>query len=273
MTHTDQLAFRYAVGSATGNRMRNEDSVFASSRLLAVADGMGGYAHGDVASSTVVGVLIDADGAIDPTQPADVTLRGIVAEALRRINCLAQEHADMALTGSTLTALFWHRDGVAVAHVGDSRGYLVRDGELSQITTDHTFVQSLVDEGRITAEEAAGHPRRSMLTRALQANSPVEPDVTVLPRVEGDRFLLCSDGLTAVVPPDTIRDVLAAATDLDAAVRTLIDEAIQLRSPDNISCVVAEVVSADATTDVLVAGAVAESPVTEEKNWLRRLLS
>ncbi len=269
MTNTARLAFRYAVGSAQGNRARNEDSVFASPRLLAVADGMGGYAHGDVASSTVVGALAGLD--VDETVSPQDILNGIVAESLRRITSLAREHPDMVLTGSTLTALLWHNDGIGLGHVGDSRGYLLRDGELNQITADHTFVQSLVDEGRITLEEAATHPRRSMLTRALQANNPVEPDVTVIPPVAGDRFLLCSDGLTVVVPPETIREVLSTESNLDTAIHILIDEAMQLQSPDNISCVLADVVTENASQDVLVAGAAANTPMPEPKNWLRRL--
>jgi protein phosphatase len=273
--HPDQLALRYAVGSDTGVRARNEDSVFASPRLLAVADGMGGHAHGEVASATVVGVLAELDDTLRET-PADPlpTLHALVAEALRRITELSQGDPELTLMGSTLTALLWQGNGFGLAHIGDSRGYLLHEGELRQITKDHTLVQSLVDEGRISPAEAAGHPRRSMLTRALQAGGAAEPDLTSLPAVAGDRFLLCSDGVTAVVEPNAIRDTLHSAADPETAVRVLIDEAKRLRSPDNISCVVVDVVPADPTDGILIAGAAAEvEPLREPKqNWLRRLL-
>ncbi|HVV24763.1 MAG TPA: protein phosphatase 2C domain-containing protein [Pseudonocardiaceae bacterium] len=274
MQHT---ALRYAAGSDVGVRSRNEDSAFASPRLLAVADGMGGHPHGDIASSTVTGVLLELDTelrrkALDPLP----TLRATVATALRRLTELAQDNPDLALMGSTITALLWDGTGFSLAHVGDSRGYLLRDGELHQITTDHTLVQSLVDEGRITAEEAAGHSRRSMLTRALQAGGAAEPDLTPIPAAVGDRYLLCSDGVTCVVQPDAIRDVLCSAGDPAVAVRLLIEEAQRLDSPDNISAVVIDVVPGEPVADVLIVGAAADHlPTAEEprQGWLRRLLS
>jgi PPM family protein phosphatase len=259
------LALRYAAGSDVGEaRSRNEDSAFASPRLLAVADGMGGHAHGEVASAVVISVFAELDdqlrtarlGEVDP--PA--ALGATVARALRRLTELAKQDFDLTLMGSTLTALLWDGSGFGLAHVGDSRGYLLRDGVLHQITKDHTLVQSLVDDGRITEAEAAEHPRRSMVTRALQAGGSAEPDLTPLPAQVGDRFLLCSDGVTCVVGPDRLRDTLGTATSPEDAVRKLIAEAIQLDSPDNISAVVADVVVGAPPVDVQVVGSAAEQP-------------
>jgi protein phosphatase len=271
-----QPALRYAAGSDVGVRSRNEDSVFAGPHVLAVADGMGGHPHGEVASATVVGVLAELDEHLRTTDvDALPVLHETVAKALRRITELAERDPELTLMGSTLTALLWHGDGFGLAHIGDSRGYLLRDGELHQITTDHTLVQSLVDEGRITAAEAAEHPRKSMLVRALQAGGAADPDLTELPAMVGDRYLLCSDGVTVVVEDAVVRDILCAVADPAAAVRQLIEHAKQSHSPDNISCVVVDVVESDPTTDVIIDGAAAHGqPGREETkpNWLRRLL-
>lgn len=273
MTH-GQLALRYAAHSDQGAvRSRNEDSAFASPRILAVADGMGGHAHGEVASATVIGVIAELDDRLrrstapDPLAALDATIE----VALSRITELAEQDPEMTLMGSTLTALLWLGDGFGLAHIGDSRGYLLRDGELQQVTTDHTLVQSLVDEGRITEVEAAEHPRRSMLTRALQAGGAAEPDLTTLPAREGDRLLLCSDGLTVVVAPDQIRETLAAGTPRDA-VAALVEQAIGMQSPDNVTCVVADVVSEEPADDVMIVGAAAGRPRENVFTRLTRML-
>ncbi|HEX5407208.1 MAG TPA: protein phosphatase 2C domain-containing protein [Pseudonocardiaceae bacterium] len=263
------LALRYAAGSDVGEaRSHNEDSAFASPRLLAVADGMGGHAHGEVASAVVIGVLAELDDRLRTARPGEVdppaALAAVVARALRRLTELAAQDFDLTLMGSTLTALLWDGTGFGLAHVGDSRGYLLREGVLHQITKDHTLVQSLVDDGRITEAEAALHPRRSMVTRALQAGGSAEPDLTPLPAQVGDRLLLCSDGVTCVVGPDRLRDTLGTATSPEAAVRKLIEEAIQLDSPDNISCVVADVVVGPIEGDVQIVGSAAEQPELSE---------
>jgi protein phosphatase len=160
--------------------------------------------------------------------------------------------------GSTLTALLWNGTGFTLAHVGDSRGYLLREGQLHQITKDHTLVQSLVDEGRISTAEAAAHPRRSMLMRALQAGGAADPDLTPQPATPGDRVLLCSDGVTCVVTPETIRSILATATTPAEAVHQLIAAANRLHSPDNISCVVADVTTTPREAKPRTAGAAAD---------------
>jgi serine/threonine protein phosphatase PrpC len=278
------LGLRYAVGSDAGvRRSGNEDSVFASPRLLAVADGMGGHAHGEVASAVVIGVLTELDdrlrtakaGELDPLSALNAT----VARALRRLTELAERDQELTTMGSTLTALLWDGTGFGLAHVGDSRGYLLRDGVLCPLTRDHTLVQSLVDEGRISAAEAAEHPRRSMLMRALQAGGSAEPDLTPQPAVLGDRVLLCSDGVTSVVDPDAVRDLLATAATPADAVRALIDEAARLHSQDNVSCVVADVLPGVRDGAVAIAGAAAARPQEPDRRsgpsrlpkWARRL--
>ncbi|WP_020666955.1 PP2C family protein-serine/threonine phosphatase [Amycolatopsis nigrescens] len=239
------LGLSYAVGTDPGlKRPLNEDSAYASPRLLAVADGIGGQPHGEVASAVATAALSDLDRSM-----AGLDLRGVdlaatlsagVADIARRL----VEHArlDPALhgMGTTLTAMLWAGGRFAVAHVGDSRGYLLRDGELRQFTRDHTLVQSLVDDGRIPADEAAGHPRRSMLMRALQSDGSGEPDLWCGEARPGDRYLLSSDGLFSVVAPDTIAETLSTAAEREAAVRRLIELANQAGGPDNITCVVAD---------------------------------
>ncbi len=279
---TNQLTFRYASGSDVGIvRNRNEDSAFASSRLLVVADGMGGHAHGEVASAAVIGVFAELDEQVRRQGEVDApaALGATTARALARLTDLADRDPGLTSMGTTLTALLWDGGGFCLAHVGDSRGYLLRDGVLHQITTDHTLVQSLLDDGRITAAEAADHPRRSMVTRALQAGGAAEPDLTAQPVRLGDRFLLCSDGVTCVVHPDSVRDTLGTAPAPEDAVRQLIEEAKSLRSPDNITCVVADVVVAAAPGEVQLVGAAADHPGLAPRpapnrlsRWTRRLL-
>ena len=164
--------------------------------------------------------------------------------------------------GTTLTALLWSDGHAAVCHIGDSRGYLLRDGELYQITHDHTLVQSLVDEGRISADDVSTHPQRSLLLRALDGRSVAEPDLSVHESQAGDRYLLCSDGLSGVVSDETLRDTLATTEDPDVATRQLIELAIHGGGPDNITCIVADVVDTatsrlPVTTAPVLAGAAA----------------
>ena len=149
--------------------------------------------------------------------------------------------------GTTLTALLWSDGHAAVCHIGDSRGYLLRDGELYQITHDHTLVQSLVDEGRISADDVSTHPQRSLLLRALDGRSVAEPDLSVHDSLPGDRYLLCSDGLSGVVSDETLRDTLSTIEDPEVATRQLIDLAIHGGGPDNITCIVADVVDTATT--------------------------
>ncbi|TAM91281.1 MAG: serine/threonine-protein phosphatase, partial [Jatrophihabitans sp.] len=188
------LALRYAVRSDLGLvRSNNEDSVYAGPRLLAVADGMGGHAAGEVASKIVIGTLerLDEDRSLPDVMRE---LNEVVVEANARIAEAVRRDPDLDGMGTTLTALRFMGTRVGLLHVGDSRAYLLRAGELAQITHDDTYVQYLVDTGKITAEEAKDHPRRSVILRAVRGED-VEPDISIREVRSGDRYLLCSDGL------------------------------------------------------------------------------
>jgi PPM family protein phosphatase len=243
MPNTDgTLAVRYAVRSDVGLRREdNEDSAYAGARLLAVADGLGGHAGGEVASAAA----IEALKPLDTEVPAGELLNAL-DHAVRRANSALHDivAADPSLQGmgTTLTAILWSGSQLGLVHIGDSRAYLLRDGELFQITHDHTLVQSLIDDGRITAEEAASHPQRALLLRALGSASS-EPDLQLREAQAGDRYLLCSDGLYDAVPIDAIRSVLSTVADPDKAVGELITLANQGGGPDNITCIVADVVA------------------------------
>lgn len=253
MTHPGALALNYAVGSDAGlHRELNEDSAYASSRVLAVADGMGGHAHGEVASSVAVAAISDLDEQL-AAGSAEVdlvgALAGAVQEVARRLDEMVARDPELKGAGTTLTALLWDDGGrFGLAHIGDSRAYLVRGGELHQITRDHTWVQTLVEEGRVSPEEAEEHPRKSMLLRALQAGGAAagEPDLSVLDAQHADRYLLCSDGVTAVLSADDLRTVLTTMPEPEAAVRRIIELANQGGSPDNVTCIVADVVPSGA---------------------------
>ena len=187
--------------SHTGKvRSNNQDSGYAGSNLFVVADGMGGHAGGDVASSLAIGSLESLDQPYESTSQAERALRGAIADAATELIETVRIHPELAGMGTTVSALIMVDDYAVIAHIGDSRIYLYRDGTLTQITTDHTFVQRLVDSGRITPEEARYHPRRSVLMRVLGDMDPdPELDTFIMPTQPGDRWLLCSDGLTGVV--------------------------------------------------------------------------
>jgi serine/threonine protein phosphatase PrpC len=257
---------RSAAGSDIGQRRAgNQDSAYTSPRLLAVADGMGGHAHGEVASTLAIRVIAETDARLDGVdlQTVDLlaTLHGAVDEAAQRLTAAADDDPSLRGTGTTLVALLLDGTRVGLAHVGDSRAYRLRDGELRQLTHDHTLVQSLVDEGRITADEAADHPRRSVLVRTLQEGSPPEPDVFWVDGQIGDRFLVCSDGVTGVLNHDELHDVLVDVPEPADAVERIIELANDGGGPDNITCVVADLVEgAPSDAEGLLFGAAAESP-------------
>jgi protein phosphatase len=241
------LVLRYAVRSDVGLlREGNEDSAYAGPSLLAVADGMGGHAAGEVASSLTIASMAE----LDSRQPDDdmlAELSSAVAAANTRLQEMIVANPAVEGMGTTLTALFWSDGHAAVCHIGDSRGYLLREGELYQITHDHTLVQSLVDEGRISADDVSTHPQRSLLLRALDGRSIAEPDLSVHDGQTGDRYLLCSDGLSGVVSDETLRETLAAISDPEAVTRQLIELALHGGGPDNITCIVADVVDTETT--------------------------
>jgi len=235
---------RYAAGSDVGlRREQNEDSAYASPRILAVADGMGGYAHGEVASTVAIMAIAALDDSLQTTGPGldlAAAMRSVVKEINHTLGNMAEEDPGLRGMGTTLTAMLWEGNRFALAHIGDSRAYLLRSGALYQITHDHTLVQTLVDDGRITPEQASVHPRRSMLLRVLEGTGDGDPDVRVREGETGDRYLLCSDGLTGVVTPDELHEVLTQVADPAEAVARLIALANQGGGPDNITCVVAD---------------------------------
>ncbi|NVI87963.1 PP2C family serine/threonine-protein phosphatase [Actinomadura sp. BRA 177] len=237
---------RYAAGTDIGRRRRtNEDSAFAGPRLLAVADGMGGHPHGDVASRTAVTTVAGLPLAGDPA----AALATGVAEVAARLDDLGRQDPALARMGTTLTAMAWDGHRFAVAHIGDSRAYLLRGPDLFQLTRDHTMVQTLVDGGKLTPEEAANHPRGSVLVRALQSGGSGEPDVFWQDALPGDRYLLCSDGVSGLVPADAIRAAMAEEARPADVIARLIGLANQAGGHDNSTCVVADVVPAGEAGD------------------------
>ena len=250
------LVLRYAARSDRGLvRANNEDSVYAGARLLALADGMGGHAAGEVASQLVIAALAH----LDDDEPGGDLLSKLDT-AVREGNSAIAAHVEMEPElegmGTTLTAILFAGNRLGLVHIGDSRGYMLRDGELTQITKDDTFVQTLVDEGRITAEEAHSHPQRSLIMRALTGHE-VEPTLIMREAREGDRYLLCSDGLSDPVSHDTILEALQIPDVAESADR-LIELALRGGGPDNVTVVVADVVDYDygGQTQPILAGAV-----------------
>jgi protein phosphatase len=222
---------------------------------------MGGHAAGEVASALTIASMAELDSGRFGGDMLKA-LSAAVATANARLQEKIIANPAVEGMGTTLTALLWSDGNAAVCHIGDSRGYLLREDELYQITHDHTLVQSLVDEGRISADDVSTHPQRSLLLRALDGRSIAEPDLSVHDSLPGDRYLLCSDGLSGVVSDETLRDTLSAIEDPEVATRQLIDLAIHGGGPDNITCIVADVVDTATTrlpptTTPVLAGAAA----------------
>ncbi|MDP9117866.1 MAG: protein phosphatase 2C domain-containing protein, partial [Actinomycetota bacterium] len=236
------LILRYAVRSDLGLvRSNNEDSVYAGPRLLAIADGMGGHAAGEVASKIVISALeqLDEDRPIPDLMGE---LRETIYDANAQIASAVAHDGELEGMGTTLTALRFAGSQIGLAHIGDSRAYLLRDGLLSQITHDDTYVQHLVDAGKLTPEQAKDHPRKSVILRAL-LGTDIEPDVSVRVARAGDRYLLCTDGLSDVVSIDTLGETLGIPAPQEAADR-LVDLALRGGGPDNVTVIVADVVNA-----------------------------
>ncbi|MFD7694425.1 Stp1/IreP family PP2C-type Ser/Thr phosphatase [Streptomyces sp. NPDC059805] len=253
------LSLRFAAGSHKGMiREGNEDSGYAGPRLLAIADGMGGAAAGEVASSEAISTIVALDDDV-PGSDLLTSLGTAVQRANDQLRSMVEEDPQLEGMGTTLTALLWTGQRLGLVHVGDSRAYLLRDGVLTQITQDHTWVQRLVDEGRITEEEATTHPQRSLLMRALGSGDHVDPDLSIREVRAGDRYLICSDGLSGVVSHQTLEDTLASYQGPQETVQELIQLALRGGGPDNITVIVADVLDLD-TGDTL-AGQLSDTPV------------
>jgi len=223
-------------------RSNNQDSGYAGHNLFVVADGMGGHAGGDVASSIAVKRIIEADTDYASAADAEFALQAALIGANAQLAEAVFEHAELTGMGTTVSALFVLNDEVAIAHIGDSRIYLLRDGELSQITIDHTFVQRLVDSGRITEQEAMVHPRRSVLMRVLgDVDSSPEIDTSILATIPGDRWLLCSDGLTGVVSHSAMATALTSGLSAADVADRLVKESLDGGAPDNVTVVIVDV--------------------------------
>ncbi len=253
-----RLAFS-AVSDIGRMRKDNQDSGYAGPWLLAVCDGVGGAVRGDLASATAIDELrlLDTRPSGDPL----VEVRAALLRAQRRIGALVD--AEPALSGTSTTAVVALFDGeqLAFGHVGDSRAYLLRAGAVRQLTRDHTFVQSLIDEGRLSEEAARSHPNRNLILKALDGVHDAEPDLLGLDLAVGDRILVCSDGASGVLDDHELGAILAVGGP-DEAARELIQASLAAGSSDNITCVVADVVGADATDSrvPMLVGAVADDP-------------
>ncbi|MGZ6707698.1 MAG: Stp1/IreP family PP2C-type Ser/Thr phosphatase [Solirubrobacteraceae bacterium] len=228
-------------------RKGNEDAYFARSPLFVVADGMGGAQAGEVASGTAVEVF--GHGLPEGDAPVESRLRALVQEANSRINALAQSDDSLAGMGTTVTAAYVGEDELAIAHVGDSRMYRLREGHFERLTDDHTLVEELVRQGKLTPEEADHHPQRSIITRALGPEPGVEPDSFTWPGRDGDVYLICSDGLTGMVPEQRVGEMLASAGSLPEAGRALVDAANAAGGRDNITVVLFRLEQVETGTD------------------------
>jgi len=245
------IALRYAARSDVGLvRANNQDSGFAGPHLLMIADGMGGHAGGDIASSIAVATMAPLDEEAHGPDQALSELDRALHEAQAALLARAKEEPALKGMGTTVTALMRAGNKLVMAHIGDSRAYLLRDGELVQITTDHTFVEYLVQTGRITPEEADVHPQRSVVMRVLGDHDvEIVPDLSVREARAGDRWLLCSDGLSGVVSGETLKEALVTFADVDECADRLIQLALRGGAHDNVTLIVADVVDLDALPD------------------------
>lgn len=223
-------------------RQNNQDSGYAGRYLFLVADGMGGHAGGDVASAIAAKRIAETDHEYASPNDAEYALKSALLSANSLLAETVFEHSELTGMGTTVSAMVRVGNTVAIAHIGDSRIYLLRDGHLEQVTADHTFVQRLVDSGRITPEEAAVHPRRSVLMRVLgDVDASPEIDTLVHDTRPGDRWLLCSDGLSSYVSEERISSVLESTPATAQAVDRLIRESLDAGAPDNVTVVLVDV--------------------------------
>jgi PPM family protein phosphatase len=271
---TLQIAEHAGTTDVGRQRSSNEDALACSPPLFAVADGMGGAKAGEVASGMAIEVL--EEGTDAAAEPVEAHMAELVREANRRIYELSTDDESRRGMGTTLTVARLHDGDVSLAHVGDSRAYRLRDGELEQLTNDHSLVAELERSGQITAEAAVHHPQRSIITRALGPEPDVEVDTYTLAGREGDVFLLCSDGLTGMISDEEVASILRGAPGLDEAAGELIRAANQSGGKDNITVVLFRLADGDLGSaaqpapDETVAGAFTADDVTAEADTGRR---
>jgi PPM family protein phosphatase len=255
---------QYAAISDVGRvRKDNQDSGYAGPWLLTVCDGVGGAARGDLASSTAIGQLrrLDQPPEDDHAEKRRLELvAGALHRASDKIGDLVDEEPSLSGTSTTATVALFDGERLAMGHIGDSRAYLFRDHEISQLTSDHTFVQSLIDEGRISEDDARTHPHRNLILKALDGVHEVDPDLFTVELAAGDRILLCSDGATGSLDDRRLTDILSTGSPDFAAVE-LVRASLEAGSTDNVTCIVADVVPAEADAGdaaPVVVGAAAE---------------
>jgi serine/threonine protein phosphatase PrpC len=250
------LVLKYVARSDRGLvRSNNQDAVYAGPRLLAVADGMGGHAAGEIASKIVIAALAP----LDDDEPSDdllSQLREAVEAGNGAISELVANDPELDGMGTTLTAILFAGSRLGLVNIGDSRTYLMRNGSVTQITHDDSFVQSLIDEGRITAEEANTHPQRSLLLRALTGHDSIEPTLNLREVRPGDRYLLCSDGLSGVISHETLAEAMHISDPQTCADR-MIELALRGGGPDNVTVIIADVVDVDFGDDAPIVGGAA----------------
>lgn len=254
------LYLHYSAISDVGRvRRDNQDSGYAGPWLLTVCDGVGGAARGDLASSTAVQALRKLDA--EPAEDLLGQVAGAIHRADDRISELVEHDPALSGTSTTATVALFDGEKFGFGHVGDSRAYLLREGGLRQLTTDHTFVQTLIDEGRITEAEARTHPHRNLILKALDGVRHEEPDLFEVPAQPGDRILVCSDGASGYLTDDRLAEILGSGTPDYAAVE-LVRASLEAGSTDNVTCVVAEVREEPAPEDLqpLLVGAASDLP-------------
>ena len=260
------LLLRYVAHSEIGLiRKNNQDSGYASPHLLVVADGMGGAAAGDLASAVAIETIRHVDDDTTGERMLEVLGRAVTA-ANDRIADLVEAEPALDGMGTTLTGALFDGAELGLAHIGDSRAYRMRDGRLERLTHDHSWVQSLVDEGKISEAEAANHPHRSLLLKVLNGQPANDPDLARVPVEAGDRLMFCSDGVCGLVDDDEIAEALRRPT-MEAALERLVSEALAEGGIDNITVIVADVVGEDGTATgagrPVVLGAAGERPIPE----------
>ncbi|MCU1551241.1 MAG: Stp1/IreP family PP2C-type Ser/Thr phosphatase [Glaciihabitans sp.] len=255
-------------------RANNQDSGYAGRYLFVVADGMGGHAGGDVASAIAIRRIIETDKQFTSAHDAVFALQSALIAANSLLAETVFEHNELTGMGTTVSGILRVDNQIALAHIGDSRIYRFRNGALEQISADHTFVQRLVDSGRITPEEAAVHPRRSVLMRVLgDVDAAPEIDTTVLDTAPGDRWLICSDGLSSYVSDEKIQHILVTVPGADEAADRLVKESLDQGAPDNVTVVLVDIDETNDSSHIppITVGSAA-SPLSFDSDSTRRSL-